>query len=59
MALAGLASSAGYLANWKPDVYRRIFSRKASSAKCRGVARPCSHSCNVRGEIFNRIAALD
>ena len=39
--------------------YRPIFSRNASSARWRGVARPCSHSCNVRRETFSLSAASD
>jgi hypothetical protein len=40
-------------------IYRPILSRSASSARWRGVARPCSHSCNVRRETLSFSAACD
>ena len=39
------------------ELYRPITAAMASIARCRGAARPCSHSCKVRFEIRIFIAA--
>ena len=41
----------------KHDSYRPMSRSRAASARCRGFARPCSHSCNVRADMLSFSAA--